>query len=76
MPALHIRNVPEAIMAALRERAAAHDRSMQQELLAILEDATAEPLLGRAPPPIRLVTVKTPGRSTWRREETYGGEGR
>ena len=49
---------------------------MQQELLAILEDATAEPLPGLVPPPIRLVTVKTPGSSTWRREETYGDEGR
>lgn len=76
MPALHIRKVPAAVVAALRERAERRGRSMQQEILKILEAAAAEPVAGPSPPPIRLVTVKTSGRSSWRREETYGAEGR
>ena len=35
MPALHIRNVPEPVLAALRERAARRGVSMQQELLPV-----------------------------------------
>ena len=76
MPALHIRKVPEAVVAALRERAAQNGHSMQQEVLAILEGAAAEALPGRGPPPVRLVTVRTLGTSPWGREEIYRGEGR
>lgn len=76
MPAVHVRNVPEAVLAALRERAERHGRSMQQELLAILEQAATEPARAPAPEPIRLVKVRTPGRSGFRREEIYGDEGR
>lgn len=76
MPALHIRNVPEHLMAALREHAELHGHSTQQEVLKILEAAAAEPVTGRPPPPLRLVTVKTSGASTWRRKEIYGAEGR
>jgi plasmid stability protein len=76
MPAIHVRNVPESVLAALRERAAHRGHSMQQELRAILEAAAAEPVAGEPPPPIRLVTTRTPGRSTWRREDIYGDEGR
>lgn len=63
-------------MAALRERAELHGHSMQQEVLKILEAAASEPVTGPTLPPLRLVTVKTPGTSTWRREEIYGAEGR
>lgn len=65
MPAIHVRNVPEATLAALRERAERHGRSLQMEVLAILEQAAAEP------EPIKLVTAKTSGNSTWRREDIY-----
>ncbi|TNC26403.1 FitA-like ribbon-helix-helix domain-containing protein [Amycolatopsis alkalitolerans] len=50
MAAIHIRHVPEATLSALRERAARHGRSMQQELLDILELAAAEPVPVQAPP--------------------------
>ena len=76
MPAIHIRNVPEHMLSALRERAAAHGRSMQQEVLAILDAATAEPIPRQAPSPIQLVTVRTSTNTTWRREDIYDDEGR
>jgi len=77
MVALNIRNVPEPVAAALRERASRHGHSLQQELLSILESAAAEPASPTtAPPPVRLKTVRTGGTSTWSREEIYGNEGR
>ena len=39
---LTIRNIPQAVLAGLRARAAAHKRSMQREILSILEAAAAE----------------------------------
>jgi plasmid stability protein len=41
---LSIKGVPEAIAARLRERAARNHRSLQGELMAIVERAAAEPL--------------------------------
>ena len=43
MGALHVRNVPESLIVALRERAERHGHSIQQEVLQILEAAAAEP---------------------------------
>lgn len=71
MPAIHIRNVPEPTLSALRERADKRGHSMQQELLTILENAAAEPVEVDAPSPIQLVTARTAGQSTWSREEIY-----
>jgi plasmid stability protein len=76
MPAIHVRNVPESLIIALRERAARRGCSMQQDILEILRAAAAEPVAGEELPPMRLITVKTPGRSSWRREELYDDEGR
>jgi len=39
MPTLSIKNAPEEIVRRLRERAARHHRSLQGELLAIVEAA-------------------------------------
>lgn len=39
MPNILIRNVPEAILTILKERAARQHRSLQQEFLAILEES-------------------------------------
>lgn len=44
---LSIKNVPEAVARKLRDRAAQHHRSLQGELMAILEDAANGPNLGR-----------------------------
>lgn len=77
MPAIHIRNVPEPVATALRERASKHGRSLQAELLSILEAAANEPVSAAAHRhPIRLTTVRAGGSSTWPREEIYGDTGR
>ena len=39
MPSLSIKSVPVEVVAKLRERALKHHRSLQGELMAILEDA-------------------------------------
>lgn len=41
--ALSVKNVPDDLAAALRRRAAAHHRSLQGELLAILTEAAGPP---------------------------------
>ena len=76
MPSIHVRDVPEPVAAALRERARRHGRSMQKEILRILEDAATEPLPGRELPPLRLTTVLVGPSSPWSRREIYGDEGR
>ncbi|MBV8524544.1 MAG: Arc family DNA-binding protein [Acetobacteraceae bacterium] len=40
---LSIKNTPDAIVERLRDRAARHHRSLQGELLAILEEAVSGP---------------------------------
>jgi len=45
---LSIKNVPEAMAAKLRERAERNHRSLQGELMAILENAATEPNVSRA----------------------------
>jgi plasmid stability protein len=39
---LSIKNAPDAIVARLKERAQRHHRSLQGEMLAIIEDAVSE----------------------------------
>lgn len=41
MPNLSIKNVPEDLVARMRARARGHHRSLQGELLSILEEAVA-----------------------------------
>lgn len=76
MTAIHVRNVPEWVVTALRERAARHGQSMQQEIRQILEAAATVPPPSEVPAPIRLRMVRTTGATTWSREETYGDSGR
>jgi plasmid stability protein len=45
---LSVKNVPDALAARLRERAARNHRSLQGELMAILEGAASDPNVGRA----------------------------
>jgi plasmid stability protein len=72
VPAIHIRNVPASMLNALRERAEAHGRSIEQEVLEILGAATAEPTSR----PTQLLTTRTSANTTWRREDIYDDEGR
>lgn len=76
MSALHVRDVPEPVMAALRERATRHGRSVQQEVRQILAAAAVEPAAGTTSEPLRLTTVRTSVTSRWAREEIYGAAGR
>ncbi len=41
MPSLTIRNIPDEMLALLRERAQRHHRSLQGELMFILEEAAS-----------------------------------
>ena len=76
MPALHVRNVPEEVVAALKRRAAAGRRSLQMELILILEEA-AEQAPPREPlPPIQLTYSHAAPDSDWGRDEIYGDDGR
>lgn len=76
MPAIHVRDVPEPVVIALRERASSRGRSMQEEIRQILQEAATAPTPRSAPEPLRLTTVRTAGTSTWSREEIYGDDGR
>lgn len=77
MVAFNVRNVPGPVASALRERASRHGRSLQQELLQILEKAAAEPVTDLAPPPpISLHTVRSGTTSTWSRESIYQDDDR
>lgn len=72
-----MRNVPGPVAAALRERARRHQRSLQQELLAILESAAAEPVPpAESLPPLALTTVNIGGSQNWSREDIYTDDGR
>ena len=44
---LTVRNIPRPVFEQLRERAARHRRSMQGEILAILEAAASNPVVRR-----------------------------
>ncbi len=76
MQAIHIRDVPDHVVAALKRRARANHRSLQGEVLATLEDAAL-----RAPPPeppaqLRLTLSTAPATGSWSREAMYDDDGR
>lgn len=74
MSSLYIRDVPGPVLEALKRLAQAHHRSLQGELLVLLERAAQE-----APPASDALPL-IPGRSacggTWRREDLYEDAGR
>ncbi|MGH9067714.1 MAG: FitA-like ribbon-helix-helix domain-containing protein [Acidimicrobiales bacterium] len=76
MTAVHVRNVSEQTLAGLRERAARHGHSMQQEIVAVLDQAASEQGPGQVRAPVRLATVNTSTETTWSRGEIYGETGR
>jgi PHD/YefM family antitoxin component YafN of YafNO toxin-antitoxin module len=61
------------LVAALRERARRHGRSLQQEVDSLLAEADESPA---SLPPIHLKTARTTASSRWSRAEIYGDEGR
>jgi plasmid stability protein len=76
MPAVQIRDVSPEVIAALKRRAARHERSLEGELRYILAViAREEP----PPSPLRPMELKFSQASPstdWRREEIYGDDGR
>ncbi len=61
MPNLSIKNVPEAVLKKLRQRAKRNQRSLQGELLVIVNEAARS---DRAPPPDLIVDPPPPGAKT------------
>lgn len=51
MSALLIKNMPQPLHERLRQRAVAHHRSMNREVIAILERELEGPLPAEVPPP-------------------------
>jgi plasmid stability protein len=78
MPALHVRDLDDAVIAALKARAREHHRSLQGEVRSILE-AVARPG-GREGTPrrrrLRLRTVRVGRPATFSREIIYDDDGR
>ncbi len=77
MKSIHIRDIEDSELEALKRLAERHNRSLQRELHVILHKASL-----MAPPReisdgFRLpYTVNIGGESDWSREEIYGDEGR
>lgn len=76
MPAVHIPNVPDEVLNALKRRAARHERSLQKELRHILSSVAVEDRSSTPLTPISLNLAKSAPNATWRREEIYGDDGR
>lgn len=76
MPALHIRDVPEETVAAIKRRAARHGRSVQQELREVLEKVAAEPVAGGRPQRLRLRTVASGHVESFDRADFYDDDER
>ena len=72
MPSVSVKNVPEELMERLRARAKQHHRSLQGEMLAILEEAARPKKLTVAEARRRLdeLDFRTPDQATqWIRED-------
>jgi plasmid stability protein len=76
MPALHIRDVPEETVAAIKRRAARRGHSVQQELRELLGAAAAEPIAGARPRSLNLRTVDTGRTAPFDRTQFYGDDER
>lgn len=61
MPNLSIKDVPEALAEALRQRAARNHRSLQGELMAIVEQAVNDAAAAAPAPPVSDAASRDPG---------------
>ena len=75
MAAIHIRDVSEEVLGALKRRAARHERSLQKELRHVLATLAREEPPDELPP-LDLKLSSAQPVTSWRREEIYGDEGR
>jgi plasmid stability protein len=76
MPAVQIRDVSPEVIAALKRRAARHERSLEGELRYILAALAREEPPSSPLPPLELRLSQASPPTTWRREEIYGDDGR
>jgi len=76
MPAIHVRDVPDDVLDALKRRAKRHERSLQKELRHLLSTIAREEPPGKPLPPIELKLSSASPTTSWRREEIYGDHGR
>ena len=76
MPAIHVRDVPESVLDALKRRAARHERSLQKELRYLLCKLAEEEPSAERLPPIELKLSNVRPTSNWRRDEIYHDDGR
>lgn len=80
MKSIHIREVEDEVLAALKRRARRHRRSLQKEIHSLMDDAarmTPSETDGSRDPLDTLKTVSIGRRSTsWSRDSYYGDEGR
>ena len=76
MKSILVRNIPSATLCTLKYLARSHDRSLQEELRVILDQAAQLAPVGDNAGPLKLVTVKTKRSTSWSREEIYGDDGR
>lgn len=73
MPAIHIRDVDDAVIDAIKARAARNHRSLQGEVRAILEEVarTAPRSSGARKPILRIKTVRVGAPVKYSREVIY-----
>jgi plasmid stability protein len=76
MPALHIRNLDDAVIAVLKARAARNHRSLQGEVRKLLEAAANRPAARRARRRLRLRLVSVGRVPSYSRDVIYEGEDR
>jgi len=76
MPAVQIRDLPTEVLAALKRRAARHERSLEGELRYILASIARQEPPASPVPPIELKLSKASAETLWRREDIYDDDGR
>ena len=78
MKSIHIRGIQEETLARLKQRAKRHRRSLQKEVLTLLEDAAQMIPVGEvAEPKLELHIIHSEGsEGTWKRETIYHDNGR
>jgi len=76
MPAVQIRDVSPEVIAALKRRAARHERSLEGELRYILSALAREEPPSPPLPPIELKLSQASPSTNWSREDIYGDDGR
>ncbi len=72
MPAIHIRDIPDDVLAALKRRAARNGRSLQMEIRHYLTLLARDTRESEELPPIELrMSSQTAQEGSWSRDEIY-----